>query len=56
MFKRYALEDKSETKTDAYAELASKFGKLHGISSLLNLGATIGAFVYLWRLALRITL
>lgn len=56
MFKRYALESKSEDKSDAYAALASRFGKLHGISSLLNLGATVGACVYLWRLAMRIAL
>lgn len=56
MFKRYALEDKGEQQSDAYKKLASKFGQLHGISSILNLGATITAFTYAWRLALRLTL
>ena len=56
MLQRYDLEVKGESKSDAYTVLASSFSKLHGISSLLNLGALIGAFAYAWRLSGAITL
>jgi hypothetical protein len=56
MLQRYDLEAKGESKSDAYTVLASSFSKLHGISSLLNLGALIGAFAYAWRLSGAITL
>jgi hypothetical protein len=38
MFKRYELEDMPGGKdSEGYKELASTFGKLHGMSSLSNL-------------------
>jgi len=41
MFERYMMEDDNPKadETDEYKKLKSSFGKLHGISSLLNLVA-----------------
>ena len=49
MFDRYDLEnseDPNVMETDEYKALKSSFGKLHGMSSLTNLIALIGATVH----------
>jgi hypothetical protein len=47
MLERYDLENtEGGQDTDRYKELKASFGKLHGISSLSNLIALIGAIVY----------
>jgi len=47
MFERYELEGQPEGKeSDKYKELASAFGKFHGISSLTNLIALCGAVAH----------
>ena len=49
MFDRYDLEnsdDPNAMETDQYKALKSSFGKLHGMSSLTNLIALIGAAVH----------
>lgn len=45
MFQRYEIENSSDGKKDSpeYKALASEFGKLHGMSSLVNLIALCGA-------------
>jgi hypothetical protein len=56
MLQRYELENRGEAKGAHYEALAARFGKLHGVSSLLNLGALVAVFAYAWRLARSITL
>lgn len=47
MLERYDLENaEGGQDTDRYKQLKSSFGKLHGMSSLSNLIALIGAVVY----------
>lgn len=49
MFERYELEnagDPEAKERDTYKKLASTFGKLHGMSSLANLIALVGAAVH----------
>lgn len=53
---RYKLEDDKKQESDEYKELGKKFGQFHGASSLANLGALIGAFVYSWDMASMFTL
>lgn len=48
---RYKLEDEDKKDSDEYKKLGAKFGQFHGASSLANLGALVGAFVYAWDLA-----
>ncbi|CAM9945655.1 unnamed protein product, partial [Phaeothamnion confervicola] len=56
MLKRYDMEDAGTKESDEYKMLAKKFGALHGMSSLANLGALVAGFVYTWRLAAGIAL
>jgi len=42
MFKRHELEDQGEQGGEEYTALKKEFGKLHGMSSLANLGALVG--------------
>ncbi|GMH58249.1 hypothetical protein TrRE_jg756 [Triparma retinervis] len=46
MYSRHQLEDKGEASSDEYKALKGEFGKLHGMSSLMNLGALVGLFVH----------
>ena len=49
MFARYALENNDDPNvkdSSEYKKLAASFGKLHGISSLANLVALVGAAVH----------
>jgi hypothetical protein len=52
MFRRYELENDNKKDTDEYKKLAASFGKFHGISSLVNLGALVAAFGCVWHMAL----
>ncbi|CAM9557318.1 unnamed protein product [Chrysoparadoxa australica] len=51
MMKRYELEGKGGTSSDAYKALKKAFGPLHGLSSLANLGALLAGITYVWRVA-----
>ncbi len=44
MFARYQLENDGQQSSPEYKKLAGKFGKYHGLSSLANLVALVGAF------------
>ncbi|GMI44899.1 hypothetical protein TrCOL_g3162 [Triparma columacea] len=46
MSQRHRLEDKGEASSEEYKSLKSEFGKLHGMSSLMNLGALVGLLVH----------
>ena len=46
MFDRYELENSGDTESADYKKLRASFGKLHGMSSLTNLIALIGAAVH----------
>ena len=49
MFERYDLENSDDPKakeSSEYKKLAASFGKMHGMSSLTNLIALIGAAVH----------
>jgi len=48
MFERYELENAGKQESDEYKEAAKRFGPLHGMSSLANLGALIGAVAHSW--------
>lgn len=44
MFARYKLENEGNQAAPEYKKLAKAFGKNHGLSSLANLVALVGAF------------
>jgi hypothetical protein len=46
MLERHQLENSSKEDSSEYQALKKSFGKLHGLSSLFNLLALIGACVY----------
>lgn len=52
MFQRYAMENNGEQSKPEYKKLAASFGKYHGLSSLANLVALVGAFCNGYLLAL----
>lgn len=53
---RYKLEDEKKRDSEEYKSLGAQFGKYHGGSSLVNLLALLGAFVYAWDLGLLMSL
>lgn len=48
MFERYELENEGKQETDEYKAAAKKFGPLHGLSSLANLGALMATVGHSW--------
>ena len=48
MFQRYELENAGKAETEEYKQAAKKFGPLHGLSSLANLGALMAAMGHSW--------
>jgi len=48
MFERYELENEGKQESDEYKAAAKKFGPLHGMSSLANLGALLGVIAHSW--------
>merc|ERR1712113_1232316 len=48
MFERYELENAGKKDSDEYKLAAKKFGPLHGMSSLANLGALIFTLAHSW--------
>jgi hypothetical protein len=48
MFERYSLENEGKQESDEYKAAAKKFGPLHGMSSLANLGALLGVVAHSW--------
>ena len=57
MFKRYELENQEGAKdAERIKALRSEFGKLHGLSSMLNLAALVAAVSHGWWLASRMAL
>lgn len=56
MFKRYQLENQENKDAERIKALRSDFGKLHGLSSTLNLAALVTAVSHGWWLASRMVL
>ena len=56
MFKRYQLENQENKDAERIKALRSEFGKLHGLSSTLNLAAVVTAVSHGWWLASRMVL
>ncbi len=59
MFDKHKLEkdqDPAATgKTQEHRRLSKKFGMLHGLSSLANLGTLAAAHVHLWSISQRVS-
>ncbi|KAK9802564.1 hypothetical protein WJX73_003683 [Symbiochloris irregularis] len=51
MLERYQLENSPNRDAAKVKQLYKQFGKLHGLSSSLNLGSLVGAFVHGWWLS-----
>ncbi|KAK9839671.1 hypothetical protein WJX81_004765 [Elliptochloris bilobata] len=56
MLKRYQLENDDAKDAERIKALRSEFGKLHGLSSTLNLAALVAAVSHGWWLASRMVL
>lgn len=51
MLERYKLENSPNRDAAEIKRLYKQFGKLHGLSSTLNLGSLVAAFVHGWWLS-----
>ena len=56
MLERYQLENSPNRDGAKIKQLYKQFGKWHGMSSMLNLGSLVGAFVHGWWLSSLFTL